>query len=186
MSPRALDVLDRTERRRAVTASVLRCAISAAAIMTLYFLLPLDRGPFDSGALLSLVAGGILFAASLGWQLRRIAKADLPQLRAMEAMAVVAPLFIFMFSVTYLVLSNIHPGSFNQRLDHVSSLYFTVVTLGTVGYGDITPKTDIAELVVAGQIVLDLVLIAFLARVIFGMSKRSLQRSEDAPGETPS
>lgn len=40
-------------------------------------------------------------------------------------------------------------GSFNVRIDSgIEALYFTIVTISTVGYGDITPVTDIGRIFV--------------------------------------
>ncbi len=35
---------------------------------------------------------------------------------------------------------------FTEKLSWVNAYYFSVVTLATVGYGDITPKTDIGKI----------------------------------------
>ncbi|MDT7902349.1 MAG: ion channel [Acidianus sp.] len=43
--------------------------------------------------------------------------------------------------------------NFNECMDLVNSIYFTVVTLSTVGYGDIVPITPIAKIFVVVVIV---------------------------------
>jgi len=49
----------------------------------------------------------------------------------------------------------------------IQSLYFSVVTLTTVGYGDITPATELAKrLVVVGAFVGQVFLITFVARLV--------------------
>lgn len=48
----------------------------------------------------------------------------------------------------------------------------TVTVFSTVGFGDITAKTEAARLVVAGQIIADLITIGLAVRVIVGAVKQ--------------
>ena len=51
------------------------------------------------------------------------------------------------FGVLYWVLEQIGPGAFAgaDKFTRMSALYFSFVTLATVGYGDIVPRTDVAR-----------------------------------------
>jgi hypothetical protein len=51
------------------------------------------------------------------------------------------------FGSFYWVLEEIHPGSFtvSGEISPSSAIYFSFVTLATLGYGDIVPRTDIAR-----------------------------------------
>lgn len=120
----------------------------------------------------------VAFCLLVVYQVRSIVKAPYPRMRAIEVVATVVPLFVVVFSITYLAMSNSDPATFNMHLDHVRAVYFTVVVFSTVGFGDIVAKTDAARLLVTVQIVLDLVLIGVVARLILGAVQRSLQRRE--------
>ena len=48
----------------------------------------------------------------------------------------------------------------------------------TVGFGDITAKTEAARLVVTGQMIVDLVTIGIAVKVIVGAAKRGLSGSQ--------
>jgi voltage-gated potassium channel len=181
MSPRRLGELTPHERRRAVVASLARCIVSFAAIITLYFVLPLSDRSVDANAVVTLVVGAALFVAVLWWQFRRVIRAELPQLQAFEAVIVAVPLFVVIYSATYLVMSHLNHASFTERLDHTSSLYFTVVTLGTVGYGDIAPRTHVARLIVTSQVLLDLALLALLVRAFVEVTRRRLSGNQSDP-----
>jgi hypothetical protein len=68
-------------------------------------------------------------------------------------------LVIVVFASFYVVLARA-PGQFVGLSTRTDSLYFTVTTLSTVGYGDIHPSGQAAKIVVLVQILFDLVLVA--------------------------
>jgi ion channel len=51
------------------------------------------------------------------------------------------------FGIFYWVLEQIGPGTFaaTGEFSRMSALYFSFVTLATLGYGDIVPRTDVAR-----------------------------------------
>ncbi|MUM64259.1 hypothetical protein D1867_03115 [Acidianus infernus] len=51
-------------------------------------------------------------------------------------------------SITYSVFLGNIGHNFNACMNLVNSIYFTLITLSTVGYGDIVPVTPIAKLFV--------------------------------------
>ena len=89
----------------------------------------------------------VLFLAAAVWEVLRILRSDLPQLRAAEAIGVLVPLFIALFSAVYLVMSTDGTGQFTESLNHLDAVYFTVTILATVGFGDIVPQTVLGRFV---------------------------------------
>jgi len=96
-------------------------------------------------------------------------------LRAGVAMAVVIPLFLVFFAWIYLNMSASDPGTFGLAagMSRMTALYFTVTVFSTVGFGDITPHTDLARLVTTIQMLADLAVIAVVVRLILGAATRS-------------
>jgi voltage-gated potassium channel len=62
--------------------------------------------------------------------------------------------FVFISTGVVLYMSYLEPLSFTQELSWVGALYFMVVTISSVGYGDITPVTIPARVVVVIIIVI--------------------------------
>jgi voltage-gated potassium channel len=169
---------DRTPARTIVRA-VLRAAGSTTVLVVIYYLLPLDKTSAGI-AVTVLVIGLVALIGLIAFQVRSILGARFPGLRAVEALATSLPLFLVLFASTYLVIATDSAGSFSQQLTHTDAFYFTVTVFTTVGFGDITAKTEAARLVVTGQMIIDLIIIGIGARIVLGAVQQSRQRRPEA------
>ncbi len=158
-----------------VVRSALRAAASTAVLVTLYYLLPLDKSS-TAVAVTFLAIGLVLLIGVITWQVRTIIRSPYPAMRAIEALATSVPLFLLLFAATYFVMARVTAGSFTQQLTRTDALYFTVTVFSTVGFGDITAKSEVARLVVTAQMVADLVTIGLGIRVILGAVRRGQER----------
>src|ERR687897_1039962 len=74
-----------------------------------------------------------------------------------------------------------------EGLRFIDALYFSVVTLTTVGYGDFAPKTDVGKLFTAVYVLVGVgILLAFVTTVAAKASQMPLlhaSRSEPARGD---
>jgi len=55
------------------------------------------------------------------------------------------------FAIWYQLVSWLDGAAFSQPLDILGSLYFSLVTFLTIGYGDVVPVSDLARLLVIAQ-----------------------------------
>ena len=82
-----------------------------------------------------------------------------------EAIIAGTNLLVFIFVMTGLVYTTQHRS--NPQIAHYAdALYFTIVTMATVGYGDVHAEGQVARALVIGLIVFDVVIVASLVRVI--------------------
>ncbi|HXY28120.1 MAG TPA: potassium channel family protein [Acidimicrobiales bacterium] len=178
-APLRLADLDPFQRRLALVRMAATIVLSWVLIFGAYFALPIGR---ESGlrALLRLGADIALLGVVFFWQVRRISVAELPELRAVEALGVVIALFLVSFSGLYLALSHESVRTFTQDLDHVKALYFTITIFSTVGFGDITPTTDGARVLVSTQMMLDLLIIGAVVRVLFNAARSRVAPTGEA------
>jgi ion channel len=160
---------------RAIVRAMLRAVGSTAALVGVYYLLPLDRSSAWV-AVTMLITGLVALTVLVVFQVRWIIRSRFPGLRGVEALATSIPLFLLLFASTYVVLATISAGNFSEPLTRAGALYFTVTVFSTVGFGDITAKTEAARLVVTGQMIADLVIIGLAVRVIVGAVKQGRQR----------
>ena len=74
------------------------------------------------------------------------------------------------------------PTSFGGHLTHTDGLYFTTTVFSTVGFGDITAKTETARLVVTGQMITDLIIYGLAIKVFVRAVRRGQQRKAGPDG----
>ena len=150
---------------------MLRVIGSIAVLVALYYLVPLDHSSTPAAVTILLI-GLAGFIALVAVQVRLIIRSPFPGLRAVESLATSVPLFLLLFAATYVVLAALSASNFGGHLSHTDGLYFTVTVFSTVGFGDITAKTETARLVVTGQMITDLIILGLAIKVIVGAVKR--------------
>jgi voltage-gated potassium channel len=164
------------KRRRLIFRAVLRSVLVATVLVVLYYVLPLDR-PWDSDTAVRLLIGLVVFAGVMVWHIRAIAGARYPGLRAGEALGMIIPLYLILFATTYFVMERTSATSFTQPLTRTDALYFAVTVFSTVGFGDITAKSETARVVLIVQMLADLAVLGAGVRVILGAVQRGRQQS---------
>jgi voltage-gated potassium channel len=157
--------LDRAQRLRKVAGVLVSAVATWVGVFGIYYLLPFTELT-SRQAVLRIAVGVVGFLVLLVWQVRRVRSSTTPGLRAVQALGGAIALFIFTFAVGYLSLSQASPDRFSEQLDHTGALYLTVTILATVGFGDITPKDDLARIIVSLQMLLDLVVIGTVVRAL--------------------
>lgn len=148
-------------------------------MVTAYFLLPLDRlGPRRP------VLSWLLFGLALGLiallLLRQVVHVLLSVPGARPGM-VIPPLMclsILVFATAYQGLAQ-HPGEVDGIATRLDALYFTLVSLATIGYGDITPRGQAARLVTILQILYTFVFLTAAATSLTRYLRDELRRREN-------
>jgi len=169
-----LQHLTRWQKSALVGGAVLRTVVGLALIGWMMTLVPDD--PSGNVALPAVVA--ILITAGYIWffkhQLSRVAKARYPMIRAAEALIMVAAMFLAVFAISYIEISQADTAAFTEPLDGFTAYYFSLTVLATVGFGDITPVSTGARAVTMVQMALDIAFIAVVIRVIGGAAKKAV------------
>ena len=129
--------------RRLIIAALLRGLVVTTVLVVLYYVLPLDR-PLDAGTAVRLLIGLLVFAGATVWQVRAVVGSRYPGLRAAEALGLIIPLYLLLFASTYFLMERASAANFTQPLTRTDALYFSVTVFTTVGFGDITAKSETA------------------------------------------
>ena len=141
-----------------------RALLTPVLALCVFFWTPLDDDNWILSAGLGIVAT-VLVVPYTFWKLGRIRAAVHPLGEALAVLSLLVSLVIVGFAGSYYSIA-VRSDGFPAIQTRLDALYFTVVTLGTVGYGDITPTSQGARALVTFQIVVNLSLIATLIRLL--------------------
>jgi 4-amino-4-deoxy-L-arabinose transferase-like glycosyltransferase len=176
-------VIEERERppggRRHLALTAIRAVASATVTLALLFVLPLDHEGISPVVALVIVLAAL--AVLTAYQVRSILRSPWPGVRAAAALATSVPLLLTSFSAVYFMFSQDDVHSFSEPLSRSSALYFTVTVFSTVGFGDITPRSDTARMLVSGQMIVDLLLLGVVFKVLFGAVQVGRQRRATEP-----
>jgi hypothetical protein len=175
-----LSAADRKLAAKVVWRGIVRIVAMVILVLAAYTVMPTGTDDWWWAAIPMTVLGLAVFVAVFYRQLKKVAQADHPVLRAIEAIVFTLLLFLVLFASVAVQLEAQVSGSYSEPLDKVDAFYFAVTTLATVGYGDITPVTTTARLVVTLQMLGNLVLLGVAVRLV----GRATQRERGDPHES--
>ena len=165
--------------------SVARLVLGIAVLLAAYMLVPLQR----ESTVVSAVTWAVLLAVVglvgvFAHQTRRINRSEYPLMAGAESLIFVLAIFLIGIAFVYLVMSTSAPDTFSEPLNRTGALYFAITVLSTVGFGDITPKSDPSRWLVAAQMLIDIGLIAGALRLLFGIARRADERQRASQEST--
>jgi voltage-gated potassium channel len=112
-------------------------------------------------------------------QVTRIETSPHPMAEAIAAVTTVATVVLVGFAAGYFSLA-VHTEQMAGIETKVDAFYFTVITLGTVGFGDIVPVGQGARTLVAVQILFNLTVLGLSVRWITRATTDRRRAAEDA------
>lgn len=152
--------------------------LSVVLLVVIYFIAPItgDDDPLPLGAAAAIIIAAVAAIGMLiGNQVRRTF-VDSTSVR-LARLTVLLTLSVLAFAVGYFSLERSSPGEIAGLETRLDSLYFTLVTIGTIGYGDIHPEGQAARAISCLQIVFNAVFIGALIRIIlFQINERAKER----------
>lgn len=148
-------------------------------LIALYYLAPLDELTGVS-LLVSLIIGLLVLAAMTAYQVWAIVRAAHPGSVPSRPLATTVLLFLLLFAATYFLMSHTSSSNFNvHALTRTDSIYFTVTVFATVGFGDISPASQVARLVVTAQMIFNLIVLGLGVSLIVGAVQQARQDNPD-------
>jgi voltage-gated potassium channel Kch len=147
-----------------------------------YFAIPFSGERWPFAVVLGIAALGFAVPFTMR-RTRRIRRSDQPVREAVEAAVVLALLVLLTFATAYYALAT-NTEQMPGIETKIDSLYFTVSTVATVGYGDIVPVGQAARAIVTFQIIANISLIAGSFRIVTGAARdRRAERVARSSGD---
>ncbi len=166
-------------RTGAVRRTVVRVVVTLVGLIGIYSVVPV-AGASRANELVLMLCGLVAFFVLVARQVRKIVHAEYPRLRAIEALLLVVPTLILLFAYTYLCISEADPAGFSEPLTRIDAAYFATTTFATVGFGDITARTEPTRLIVTLQMIVGLGAVVGLARLMLGAANLGLSSRADS------
>jgi voltage-gated potassium channel len=151
------------------------------AVTVVYFLLPVPGRMRESSWTLLFAAGVIVLGLLVVAMIRRLLHADIDA-RARSLIVLLSCVVLF-FSWANVTLSRI-PGQFTELHTKIDSLYFSISTLATVGFGDVHADGQLARAAVTLQILFNLVFLGTAITMVTGLWRRQVQARRQHRGQT--
>ena len=172
------DQSQRRQTRRLVILMFLRLVLGVGVVLLVYALLPMGGDQWWSAVIPLLVIGTCVFTYVFVHGLRRIISGRHPAIEAVETMVLTILVVIVVFATIAVDIEAQWPGSYSEGLTKIDGIYFSVTTIATVGYGDITPVTEGARLATVVQMLANLAVLGLAVRLL----TRALSRSQASRG----
>jgi voltage-gated potassium channel len=167
-------------RGRAIAVTLLHSAAASVLLLLAYYRAPLDR-PLDRSTGWLFLLALLLFAVVMAVSVRSILRSDHPRLRAVRALGLGLPLLLVVFASTYCTVAGQQSDAFSEPLNRTDGIYFTVTVFATVGFGDITPVSELARVLVTIQMLVGLITVGVIAKLVLGAVQVAVARRAETP-----
>jgi voltage-gated potassium channel len=166
-----------------------RWLAGAAGIALLFGLFALAQ-PINVAGNPLLLAGLCFFLFTSYWAvfavaLARLSRSQHPVVDGVILLLLMFALLLLGYAFLYHSLSFYDAEAFTTAIaTKISAVYFSVTTLSTVGFGEISPGNDTARLVVMSQMILDLTLLGLGVKLLSQASKNRAQELASQSGDS--
>jgi voltage-gated potassium channel len=162
-------------RSEAAKAAMRRSALRSTGVVALligaYALLPFRGEHWWIGAVVGLALLGAVLPVTVR-RLRRVMSSEMPLLEAAEALVLLVTMLVVGFASIYYAMND-QQEQITGLATRVDSIYFTVTTLATVGFGDIHAQSQWSRVIVTLQMMINLAFIGVAVRVFLRVAQGS-------------
>lgn len=144
-----------------------------------YFVVPVSYTP--GGALLARALGGVMLLGALVWGMLYQLRIHIDDTsRRLDGLIVAIVVVVEVFATAFYTIEVRNPGEFAEMNTRIDSLYFTVATLATVGFGDVHAVGQFARALVLVQMVFNVVFVATAAALLSTRIREVVQQRADS------
>lgn len=157
---------------------VVRVTVTCLLLNVVYFGFPVPGGDGSISTREVLIGAFVAGSGMLGFlimlvrQIRVDASSPDRPYRSTERLLTVLYVSVLFFATIYYWLSISDPREFSSLETRIDALYFTVVTMSTVGFGDVNATGQVARAFVTVQILFNLVYLGAAAQLVVRAIRR--------------
>jgi len=145
-----------------------RLFLSIVGILVVFYMVPVSAdestGRVAISVLLTLVG-----VAALAWAIFEQVRRQLhSRSEDIHTLVMLLPLTAVLFALGFYILEEQSPSQFEGLATRTDALYFTLSTVTTVGFGDITAHGQLARVLVMFQLVFNAIFVGAAASTIVG------------------
>ena len=146
-------------------------AVNLVGVLVLFFAMPVstDRSVLGIVVGLLLTIGGV---ATVTWVLVHEVR-DARTAFSMLHMVLMLEIVLVAFALFYYALEVHAPGQMAGLRTRIDALYYSAITMTTVGYGDVHPEGQVARVVTIIQLGFDVVFLAAFAGLVKSRVRRN-------------
>jgi len=163
---------------------MVRLLLSIVGMLVVFYTVPVSADE-STGRVVTATLLTLLGVAVLAWAIVEQVRRQL-QSRSedIHTLVMLLPLGAVLFALGFYVLAEHRPIQFDGLHTRTDALYFTLSTLTTVGFGDITAKGQLARVLVMFQLVFNAVFIgAAVSTIVATIRNRAPARNEEGSHE---
>jgi hypothetical protein len=153
--------------------------LQTTGLVVAYYLMPITTS--ERSPALRVVLSLVILVVVLALQVRNVIRSDSRLYRGLISLGLALPLVVVVFASIYLTLSTNNVNSFSEELGRTDALYFTMTTLSTVGYGDISPVSSAARITSMLQMIANVIVAGLAVNVLGQMASTFLSQRRDEP-----
>lgn len=160
-------------------------SLLAVVLLSIYAVVPYDNDGIPAHVAVVFCVGLTLFSVILLYLVLRNNVGESPRdrwLRLISSLVALVASLVF-FSLSYRQIANSSPGEFVGLSTFIDSLYFSLATALTVGFGDIYASGQVSRIMVIFQMIFTVIVVAATVRSISGILQlQTKQRKENEAG----
>lgn len=162
-----------------------RLLLSIVGMLVIFYMVPVSANE-STGRVAASVLITLVGVAALAWgifeQVRR-------QLRSrsedIHTLVMLLPLAAVLFALGFYILEEQSPSQFEGLATRTDALYFTLSTVTTVGFGDVTAHGQLARVLVMFQLVFNAIFVGAAASTIVGTIRNRAPMIEEGEDHDP-
>jgi len=157
-----------------------RLLLVIIGMLVIFYTIPVSSDE-STGRVVTSVALTLIGVAALAWGIFEQVRRQL-QSRSedIHTLVMLLPLAAVLFALSFYVLEEHRPAQFDGIRTRTDALYFTLSTVTTVGFGDITARGQLARVLVMFQLIFNAIFVgAAASTIISSIRNRAPVQKED-------